>query len=209
MMPFPDVAIGAIAAATIAALVSLLGLIISKEQKTSEFRQAWIDALRAEISRLISHANALHGGIISGANWSAMRQDYVGINEATANIRLRLNQGEASSRAVLALIEELERELAPGYPPDHLKINTIEKELVSSASTLLKAEWDRVKKGEPTFRIAKATALCLTVGLVLLGASVVAQTSFGAPSPDASSIGKPAPAMIVEPSPPATPPLAD
>ena len=49
----PDVAIGAVVAALIAAIVSLLGLIISKEQKTSEFRQAWIDALRSDLTHLI------------------------------------------------------------------------------------------------------------------------------------------------------------
>ena len=61
MLNIPDVAIGAIAAALIAGLISLLGLIISKEQKTSEFRQAWIDGLRSELSLVIAHANALHG----------------------------------------------------------------------------------------------------------------------------------------------------
>ena len=45
MFGIPDQAIGAIAAALIAGLISLLGLIISKEQKVSDFRQAWIDAL--------------------------------------------------------------------------------------------------------------------------------------------------------------------
>ena len=52
MLNLPDVAIGTMIAAFIAGLVSLLSLIISKEQKVSEFRQAWIDALRAEISSL-------------------------------------------------------------------------------------------------------------------------------------------------------------
>lgn len=52
MIAIPPVAIGAIGAALIAATVSLLGLIISKEQKTSEFRQAWIDALRSDLGSL-------------------------------------------------------------------------------------------------------------------------------------------------------------
>lgn len=44
-----DLSVGAVGAAMIAAFVSFLGLIIGKEQKTSEFRQAWIDALRSEL----------------------------------------------------------------------------------------------------------------------------------------------------------------
>jgi len=45
--------------AVIAGFVSILGLIISKEQKTSEFRQTWIDSLRSDIASLIARASAL------------------------------------------------------------------------------------------------------------------------------------------------------
>lgn len=89
MPVIPDIAIGAIAAALIAGLVSLLGLIISKEQKTSEFRQAWIDALRKELSAVIAHTNAIYGANAASLGtlaelWKDVRDDYVGINEATA-----------------------------------------------------------------------------------------------------------------------------
>lgn len=102
MTTIPDIAIGTIAAALIAGLVSLLGLIISKEQKTSEFRQAWIDALRTELSAVIAHANAIHGAKAADFKtpaelWKDVRDDYVGINEATARIRLRLNPNEPAA----------------------------------------------------------------------------------------------------------------
>jgi hypothetical protein len=45
-MEISPVAIGAISAAIITGLLSLVGLIISKENKTSEFRQQWIDSFR-------------------------------------------------------------------------------------------------------------------------------------------------------------------
>lgn len=161
MLELPDIAIGAISAAIIASFFSFLGLIISKEQKTSEFRQAWIDALRSEIAQLISSANAIHGAMTSqrfesGASaWSVVRDDFVTINEATAKIRLRLNPNEDLSKAVLEKIEEIEGILAPGASPDYSKLNKMEKELVSQASALLKDEWRRVKKGEATYRAAK------------------------------------------------------
>ena len=66
MTVLPDIAVGAIGAALIAGVVSLLGLVISKEQKVSEFRQAWIDALRSDVASLISHVNAIHGAIQAG-----------------------------------------------------------------------------------------------------------------------------------------------
>lgn len=172
MLGIPDIAIGAIAAALIAGLVSLLGLIISKEQKTSEFRQAWIDALRTELSAVIAHTNAIHGA--NAANfgalaelWKDVRDDYVGINEATASIRLRLNPKEPAAQAVLARIEELEAHLAPGQRIHHDQINALEKRLVVEAQVLLKDEWNRVRAGEPTYKVARFAALAVSVACIV------------------------------------------
>lgn len=58
MFGLPKEIAGTIIAAIIAAVISLLGLLISKENKVSEFRQAWIDALREEIAEVITHAHS-------------------------------------------------------------------------------------------------------------------------------------------------------
>lgn len=58
MDPKLYMAIGPIIAAIIGAVVALVSLIISKESKLSEFRQAWIDSLRQEIADFLS--NILH-----------------------------------------------------------------------------------------------------------------------------------------------------
>jgi hypothetical protein len=168
VLTLPDVAIGAILAAVIAGLISLVGLVVSKEQKTSEFRQAWIDALRNEISALISHANAIHGAYFvhsapTADAWKDMRMDFVGINEAAAKIRLRLNPGEEPSRAILHTIETLEEIMAPGKKINHHELNILEKRL--------KKEWIRVKKGEITYRIAKIMAIVIV--LTFVGALLV------------------------------------
>ena len=55
----PDVAIGAVTAALIGAIISLVGLIVAKESKVSEFRQSWIDALRSELSAFLTNANSV------------------------------------------------------------------------------------------------------------------------------------------------------
>lgn len=172
MPTLPDIAVGAVVAALIAGLVSLLGLIVSKEQKTSEFRQAWIDALRSELSAVIAHANAIHGAGAACLEapaelWKVVRVDFVGINEATAKIRLRLNPKESQANAILSTIEELEQLLAPGRPMDYSQINTIEKQLVSEAHILLKEEWRRVQAGEPTYRIARFSALAISAACVV------------------------------------------
>jgi hypothetical protein len=138
MLGLPEVALGAIAAvaaAVIAALISLLGLIISKEQKISEFRQEWIDSLRKEISSLISHANAIHGGSVArppsvAAAWKDVREDFVGINEAAANIRLRLNSKEPPSCAVLSTIDKIEAILSPGKTIDYEELIKRNREML-------------------------------------------------------------------------------
>ncbi len=178
MASIPDVAIGAIVAALIAGLISLLGLVISKEQKTSEFRQAWIDALRTELSLVIAHANGIHGAILANKSdsantprnatdlWKIVREDFIRINEATAKIRLRLNPMETQAKAVLDTIEGLERLLAPEHLAGHSTINDLEKRLVSEAQVLLKSEWVRVQKGEATYRAARFAALAVSVACV-------------------------------------------
>ena len=180
MTVLPDIAVGAIAAALIAGLISLLGLVISKEQKVSEFRQAWIDALRSDVASLISHVNAIHGAIQAGFGgpgqmWQHAREDFLGANSATANIRLRLNPSEEQCKEVLRLVSELERELAVGSMPDHARLDAMEHELVASARVLLKAEWMRVRKGELVYRVAKAVAaFAMLAGVVLLVYAVLA-----------------------------------
>lgn len=172
MPPLPEIALGAVIAACIAALVSLLSLIISKEQKTSEFRQAWIDALRADISAVVAHANAIHGAAAAqfdtpAKTWEAAREDFVGINQATANIRLRLNSKEKESQAILKSIKNLEAHLSPGVL-DFRELDTIEKQLVEDAQVLLKKEWLRVRSGEPVFQTAKWLFLLLIAASVAL-----------------------------------------
>ena len=103
---------GTIIAAVIAAIISLLGLIISKETKVSEFRQAWIDSLRAEIAAVITHAQAVHGAHLAEFKdkptlWQNVREDFVSLNEAWAKVKLRLNPMEPNSIAIITALGNL------------------------------------------------------------------------------------------------------
>jgi hypothetical protein len=49
------VGVGAIIAASITGTVSFINLITSKDQKTSEFRQEWINSLRDDIAEFLAH----------------------------------------------------------------------------------------------------------------------------------------------------------
>lgn len=169
MFGLPNEIAGTIIAAVIAAVISLLGLVISKENKVSEFRQAWIDALRAEIAAVITHAHAVHGAYLAkfqdnAALWQNVRVDFVGLNEAWAKIRLRLNPKEQSSIAILRALDEHEGLFPNGGTPDFSKLGVADRKLLEATNIVLKEEWRRVKHGEFVYRGATIFAGLLVIG---------------------------------------------
>ena len=175
MFGLPKEIAGTIAAAVIAAGISLIGLIISKENKVSEFRQAWIDSLRAEIAAVITHAHALHGAYLAKfpdnpALWQHVREDFVELNEAWAKIKLRLNPKEEYSLAVIRALGEHEDLFSDdGTRPDFSKLKLADRNLLESTQVVLKEEWRRVKRGEFFYRTATVLAgLMVIAGLLLL-----------------------------------------
>lgn len=171
---FEGISVGAVGAAFIAAIVSLVGLIISKEQKISDFRQSWVDELRKEISQYLANINAISDklsiGFDSQENKVKELSDlYIRLNTSSFLITLRLNQNEEKSKKLLdcmSRFKELyndEKNIKPKF------IRPIEAELLDSSRDLLKSEWDRVKKGEPTFVFAKWVALVVIVSMAVVG----------------------------------------
>lgn len=167
--------IGAVGAATIAALVSLLGLIIGKEQKTSEFRQAWVDALRSEIVEYSSSIRILRDKLVVdyktyNDKLSSTGEVYQRLNKASYAIKLRVNPEEALAKDLLSAMGKFEALARDDSKFTLNNINPIDDEFNTTAKLLLKQEWNTVKRGEETFRAAKAvTAIIfiLLVGLIL------------------------------------------
>ena len=188
LIQIPTVAIGAIVAALIAGVVSLLGLIISKEQKVSEFRQQWIDALRADVARLIAHAHSIRGAAIAKSDtskeqWDRMQPDFLGLNEAAAAIRLRLNQKEAESKGILNSIDDFERFFETSDITEVGAFRKLEKGLLDVTKKVLKAEWLRVRNGELVFRIAKGLTALLVAALIAAVIAAALLSSGAPPSP--------------------------
>jgi hypothetical protein len=168
----PALAVAAAAlAAWIAGAFSILGLLTSKEEKVSEFRQAWIDALRADLALLVAHAHqiyayvAMHRPLDVQLFWKETREDYLTLNGASTRIKLRLNREEAESKLVLCTMGKMEALFAfvpNGQPALSIEdINKIVDELESNAPPLLKKEWNRVKGGELIYRIAKWSSVVI------------------------------------------------
>jgi hypothetical protein len=178
MFSIPDAAIGTVVAALIAGIVSLLGLIISKEQKTSEFRQAWIDALRSDLTAYLTQINAIHDATkVKYADHAEkvekLRPLYLPLNTSTFNILLRVNPAEDISRKLLQAMEAFYALTNDESKLTTENIRAIESEFVTSSQLLLKSEWRRVKSGELTFRIAKLLAFLVIVISVLIGMFVI------------------------------------
>jgi hypothetical protein len=177
MFGLPIAIAGTIVAAAIAAFISVVGLIISKENKVSEFRQEWINALRAEVSLVITHTQAIHQAFDAVADipdkpltWEEIRTDYVNFDEAAAKIRLRLNPAEKPSIALLQVLGEYENLLYKSVgEPDFNKLMSVSTKLLGAAQVVLQQEWRRVKLGEPVYRRTQVVAaLVLTAVLAMV-----------------------------------------
>lgn len=167
MGPMNDIGIGAVGAAIIAGLISLLGLIIGKEQKVSEFRQAWIDELRKCLVAYLVNINAIADALrVAAKNKSdpvGIDQNYKLLNEANHGIRLRVNSDEPTSKNLLTSMEEFETLAQDNSSLTPENIRNAELKFLSASKELLKFEWERVKRGEKTFYVTKR----IVIGLIL------------------------------------------
>ncbi len=183
-MEISPVAIGAISAAIITGVLSLVGLIISKENKTSEFRQQWIDSFREEISELIGRLEVilLHGRLlefeVKTKGGSATPQL---LNECLEKIKDEVKEAHTLHRKILlrlnpdehqnirSIMDEVAAVLRK-TKPEEAEVNALLNRLVETVQKELKKEWKRVKTGEPVFRTTKwFVFILLTATLLIAG----------------------------------------
>ena len=156
--------IGAITVAMIAALVSFIVTILTKEQKTSEFRQSWIDALRQELSDfaaiLLSISDTIHLKLERGDTEEEISEqvhterlaDIKQLEGVRVRILLRLNPDEHT--ALIGLIDKayLDNASIRSQKEDS---GSLIASFISESQRVLKKEWRRVKQGELAFRLTK------------------------------------------------------
>jgi hypothetical protein len=163
----PDGAVVPIYTAVVTSLIAVLGLIISKENKTSEFRQTWVDSLREEIAGVVGHMNAIIGSVRNAGHsekgWLEARDNVTEINRCIAGIRLRLNPSERRSQVMFQILDEMELLFVRGGPLPEEKTNKIEKTLIVEGQAILKEEWLRVRGGEFFYKLTRAAAITVLV----------------------------------------------
>lgn len=167
-----DIGIGAVATAIIAGLISLLGLVIGKEQKVSEFRQAWIDELRKCLVSYLVNINAIADAIrvaqSERRNPTGLESNYKALNEANHGIRLRVNDTEQPSIDLLEAMNEFERLASKNAQLTPDNIRSAESKFLLTSKVLLKFEWKRVKRGEKTYFWTKYIVIALIIVMFLI-----------------------------------------
>ena len=164
--------LGPVVAAIIAGAVAFLASVFSKEQKTSEFRQAWIDSLRNDLAEFTSillqvgdelSVRQKRGEDIQAlrAHLRAKEPEFQRLEACKARIALRLNPKEHAGllNAVNALTE----------PSDH---DVKAAALIAESQKVLKAEWKRVKRGEPIFFVTKWLSLIVCATSVVIAVAI-------------------------------------
>lgn len=177
----PDIALGAVLAALITGALTYAGLILAKEQKVSEFRQAWVDALRQDIADTYAAMSSLadldrRHKAVDEQYAVAARGIFDVANRATARIRLRLNPNEESSKQLLAVLDAIEQHLNASFNHDDDLLVRLERQLLATGGAVLKDEWEIVKLGEPVFRRSKIVAAAGMVLSAIIGIGYLIRT---------------------------------
>jgi hypothetical protein len=170
--------IGAITVAMIAGLVSFVVTILTKEQKTSEFRQSWIDALRQELSDfaaiLLSIADTIHlkselgvtEGEIPEQVHTEPLADIKQLEGVRVSILLRLNPIEHTELIGLINKAYLYNDSIRSQKENG---ESLIDSFISESQRVLKKEWRRVKQGELAFWLTKWISLSIfLVALIII-----------------------------------------
>lgn len=172
-------AAGAIIAAVISGYWSFVNLIVSKDQKVSEFRQNWIDLLRNDMasysSKLLkfqttwmAYKHINKNSEDHGAQFLLdEKQEIQEIIEIRNRIRLRLNP--VDNEDLITLIDDHDRYItSPSELRDGDKLIASANKFLGLSQLLLKSEWERVKLGERGFRYTRNISITVVLVFVLI-----------------------------------------
>ncbi|MDO8926861.1 MAG: hypothetical protein Q7U94_08130 [Sideroxyarcus sp.] len=176
--PSAYVAVSAVVAATIAGGISFLVSVIAKDQKTSEFRQAWIDGLRDDIADMVSYFYVLSDmvriKIREGKNPEEItaylcerEEHFCKLEMVYARIRLRVNPNEHVG--LINALAALREYFTSQQLLDSKAADTLVNELVNVSQQILKQEWKRVKQGEKIIVVTKWFSLSMLITALIIG----------------------------------------
>ncbi|MBD8168684.1 hypothetical protein [Erwinia persicina] len=153
-----------IIAALIAALSATFGLIITKENKISEFRQIWINELREALGEFVSKVTSLN--VLTKTKSVNSIQIFEDITELESKVKLRLNLKKPSfeEQELIKLMSELKGSL----DDETLNFQLKTPKFHELSAAILKVEWERVKRGELRYRVLLKTCYLIVAFLLIL-----------------------------------------
>ena len=177
-----------------------MNLTLSKEQKTSEFRQAWIDGLRADLALFYSSARALCRTMQEARSEGSSDKDIEAFSfskdqvskmrfeaaNALYRIKLRLNKNEAEHNKLNRLLDaavKIQNEINISKGKDYSKALEAIDRASSRSQDILKIEWERVKDGETSFKVAKNLVMPV---IMLISVVFISILLFSSPEPNKS-----------------------
>ena len=174
-------AVGTLVAALIAGAIAFVNLTLTKELKTSEFRQAWIDGLREDLAKFLGAARVFARAVevvhafgpdykdkvpllISDEKIGELRYQAA---EMLSKIKLRLNPDEPEHEELLRLLVKAVSIQNESLAQGGNVASTLQAIEAANeyARPVLKKEWRRVKQGELPFRIARNWVAPLIFGV--------------------------------------------
>lgn len=182
----PLAPIATVVAAFITSVISFVNLTLSKEQKTSEFRQAWIDGLRGDLATFFSSTRALCRTMQEARSERSSDEDVqqfrfgrekigdmrLAVADAFYRVKLRLNKNESEHKELLRLLEaatKIQNKINIERGNDYTEALDAIERASDYSQDVLKSEWERVKKGEKSFQVAKNTFMAvIMIGLVII-----------------------------------------
>lgn len=158
--------VGVLVAAVIAAATSLVVSILSKDQKTSEFRQSWIDAFREDAANLAGHWSTMIAALEIKkdakedikAFLASRHDDVINVEVRITRMRLRLNPKEHAH--LISLLHHL----GNGKMSLREEMDATMESIVVEVQKVLRREWKRVKRGELSFILLKWFSLFAIIG---------------------------------------------
>jgi len=186
-------ALATLAAAFVAGGIARSNLIVSKESKISEFRQAWGADLRENLSSLFSSVRLLaravqeerevERGNGSNPKFHFSQEKIVEIRQLSSETKYRIGfllDGNVESHVALGrLLEEMmaaQNTYLGKYDTDIESVFSAMGDASEQAAVVLAQEWEKVRHGEDEYRNAVKTAnsVLLVAGVLLFALTVVA-----------------------------------
>jgi len=167
---------GAILTSIIGASIATIGLAVGKDSKVSEFRQQWIDALRADIAKYCSVSLALYKANVAYSLKERMELDIKHgasdhlvdeANDLKFRIRLRLDSSKSKSSDLREVMDVLTG-IASTATKTAYEVDLVIEKVLSTTELILDEAWIKVRRGERRFRWTNRSAIVILVGSVAL-----------------------------------------